>query len=256
MVQSVDRALTIISLVSQNKDGLGVTELASHLELNKSSIFRLLATLVSHGYIEQDSETKKYKLGYKPLELSSILLESIDLRSQAQPYLKELEMLTNEVIHLVVYDEGEVIYIEKLEGNETLRTHSKVGRRAPLHCTSVGKVILAHLPQSEVVSILDSKGMPKHTENTITDKESFMVELEKIRSQGYGIEFEENEPGITCIAAPIFDNRGGITAAVSISGPSMRMTDERLLQLRTYIMDIGEKISSRLGWRTVSRQHK
>lgn len=256
MVQSVDRALTIVSLVSQKKEGLGVTELASHLDLNKSSIFRLLATLVSHGYVEQDSETKKYKLGYKPLELSSILLESIDLRSQAEPFLKELESITNEVIHLVLYDEGEVIYIEKLEGNETLRTHSRVGRRAPLHCTSVGKVILAYLTEAEVRSVLDQKGMPKHTENTITDQESFMVELKQIRNQGYGIEFEENEPGITCIAAPIFDNRGEITAAVSISGPSIRMTEDRLEELKTYITRTGEKISSRLGYRKGVEQER
>ncbi|MDR7079752.1 DNA-binding IclR family transcriptional regulator [Neobacillus niacini] len=248
MVKSVDRALTIVSLVSQKKEGVRVTELASQLDLNKSSIFRLLATLVRHGYVEQDSETKKYKLGYKPLELSAILLESIDLRSQAKTFLKELETITNEVIHLVLFNDGEVIYIEKLEGNETLRTHSRVGRRAPLHCTSVGKVILANLTESEVNDLLERNGMPKHTENTITDKESFMVELKKIRNQGYGIESEENEPGITCLAAPIFNNEGDITAAVSISGPSIRMADDRLEELKSYIISTGEKISSRLGF--------
>ncbi|WP_019241905.1 MULTISPECIES: IclR family transcriptional regulator [Bacillus] len=254
MVKSVDRALTIITLVSQSKEGLGVTELASHLELNKSSIFRLLSTLVSHGFIEQDVETKKYKLGYKYLELSSMLLESIDLRSQAKPFLEELEALTNEVIHLVVFDQGEVVYIEKLEGNETLRTHSKVGRRAPVHCTSVGKVILAYLPTQEVISILEKTGLPKHTENTIVDKESFLIELRKIRNQGYGVEIEENEPGITCIAAPVFDNRGSITAAVSISGPSFRMTDKRLIELSPLIKEIGEKISNRMGYRDTKKE--
>lgn len=179
MVKSVDRALTIISLVSKRKEGIGVTELASNLDLNKSSIFRLLSTLVDHGFIEQNPETKKYRLGYKYLELSSMLLESIDLRTQAKPFLEELESHINEVIHLTVYDQGEVIYIEKLEGSETLRTHSQVGRRAPMHCTAVGKVILAHLPLNEIVDIIDKHGLPKHTEQTIIDKESFLKNWEK-----------------------------------------------------------------------------
>ncbi|MEK4068198.1 IclR family transcriptional regulator [Peribacillus sp. FSL R5-0717] len=248
MVKSVDRALTIISLVSKRKEGIGVTELASNLDLNKSSIFRLLSTLVDHGFIEQNPETKKYRLGYKYLELSSMLLESIDLRTQAKPFLEELESHINEVIHLTVYDQGEVVYIEKLEGSETLRTHSQVGRRAPMHCTAVGKVILAHLPLNEIVDIIDKHGLPKHTEQTITDKESFFKELGKIRNEGIGREIEENEQGITCIAAPIFDNRKKITAAISISGPSIRMTEERLTEIKPIIMDIGKKISKRLGY--------
>ncbi|MED4403533.1 IclR family transcriptional regulator [Metabacillus fastidiosus] len=248
MVKSVDRALRIITMVSTRKEGMGVTELAAFLDLNKSTIFRLLATLAEHGFIEQDQETKKYRLGYKYLELSSMLLESIDLRTQAKPFLKELESHTNEVIHLVVYDQGEVVYIEKLEGNETLRTHSQVGRRAPIHCTSVGKVILAYLPDEEILNIIEKHGLPKHTEQTISDKEAFLEELNRIKEQGYGTEFEENEPGITCIAAPIFDNSKKITAAISISGPSIRMTDERLAELKTVLIDIGNKISKRLGY--------
>ncbi|WP_453993619.1 IclR family transcriptional regulator [Bacillus nitroreducens] len=248
MVKSVDRALKIISLVSQRKDGLGVTELASYLDINKSSAFRLLSTLVEHGYIEQNPETKKYRLGYIYLELSSMLLESIDLRTQAKPYLEELKLLTNEVIHLVVYDQGNVIYIEKLEGNETLRTHSQVGRRAPVHCSSVGKVILAYLPETETLNIIEKFGLPKHTENTITDKESLLKELKNIRDRGYGTENEENEPGITCIAAPIFDHTNKIAAAISISGPSIRMTEERLTEIKPYLIEVGKKISRRLGW--------
>jgi DNA-binding IclR family transcriptional regulator len=248
MVKSVDRALKIITLVSKRKEGVGVTELASNLDLNKSSIFRLLSTLVDHGFIEQNPETKKYRLGYKYLELSSMLLESIDLRTQAKSFLEELESYTNEVIHLVVYDQGEAIYIEKLEGSETLRTHSQVGRRAPMHCSSVGKVILAHLPLNEIVDFIDKNGLPKHTENTITDKEAFFKELGKIRNLGFATEIEENETGITCIAAPIFDHRKKITAAVSISGPSIRMTEERLAEIKPIIVDAGKKISMRLGY--------
>ncbi|MBT2689757.1 IclR family transcriptional regulator [Bacillus sp. ISL-47] len=247
MVKSVSRALDIITLVSMKKGGLGVTEIAKQIDINKSSVYRILSTLVQYGYIEQDGETGKYKLGYKFLEISSKLLESIDLRAEARPFLQELENETNEVIHLVVYDQGEVVYIEKLEGNETLRMHSKVGKRAPMHCTSVGKAILAHLPSSVVVDILERKGMPVHTDKTITDKEEFLKELSQVRQKGYALDLEENEYGITCVAVPIFDHLGKVIAAVSISGPTMRMTDDRMKTLKSIMVKTGKDISARLG---------
>jgi IclR family transcriptional regulator, KDG regulon repressor len=248
MVKSVSRALDIIQLVSLKKEGLGVTEIANQIDINKSSVYRILSTLARYGYIEQDSETGRYKLGYKFLEISSKLLESIDLRKEAKPFLQKLENETNEVIHLVVYDQGEVVYIEKLEGNETLRMHSKVGKRAPMHCTSVGKAILANLPSSVVLDILDRKGLPMHTKNTITNKDAFLKELIRVKQQGYALDLEENEYGIRCIAAPIFDHLGKVIAAVSVSGPTIRMTDERLKQLQPRMIEIGKQISARLGF--------
>lgn len=247
VVKSVDRALKIVQLISDRKQ-MGVTEIANHIDINKSAVFRILATLVKHGYVEKDPQTHQYKLGYQFLEISSNLLESIDLRTEAMPYLRELEVVTNEVIHLVVYDQGEVVYIEKLEGNETLRMHSKVGRRAPMHCTGVGKMILAHLPQPMVASIIEQKGLPAHTERTITDKDAFFRELAHIQAQGYALDNEENEEGITCIAAPIFNHLKEITAAISISGPTMRMTEERLEALKEKITDASRNISRRLGY--------
>lgn len=248
IVKSVSRALHIIDIVSSKKDGLGVTEIAKQMDINKSSVYRILSTLARYGYIEQDEETERYKLGYKFLEMSSKLLESIDLRAEAKPYLRELEKATNEVVHLVVYDQGEVIYIEKLEGTETLRMHSKVGKRAPMHCTAVGKAILAHLPLSVVLDILERKGMPQHTDHTITDKEMFLHELAVVRQKGYALDLEENEYGIRCIAVPIFDHSGNVIAAVSVSGPTIRMTDERIEQLQAHMRHIGKQISARLGY--------
>lgn len=248
VVKSVSRALDIIQLVGMKKGGLGVTEIAKQIDINKSSVYRILSTLAQYGYIEQDETTGRYKLGYKFLEVSSRLLDSIDLRTEAKPFLQELENETNEVIHLVVYDQGEVVYIEKLEGTETLRMHSKVGKRAPMHCTSVGKAILAHQPSGIVQDILDRKGLPMHTDHTITDKETLFQELIQVKQKGYALDLEENENGITCIAVPIFDHLGTVIAAVSISGPTMRMTEERIEQLKEKMMDIGRKISARLGY--------
>lgn len=248
MVKSVSRALDIIHLVSMKKGGLGVTEIANQMDINKSSVYRILSTLVQYGYVEQDEDTGRYKLGYKFLEVSSKLLESIDLRTEASPYLHELEKETNEVIHLVVYDQGEVVYIEKLEGTETLRTHSRVGKRAPMHCTSVGKAILANLPSSVVLDIIDRKGLPMHTSQTITDKDLFLNELKNVKKMGYALDLEENEPGISCIAVPIFDHLERVIAAVSVSGPTIRMTDERMKQLQGKMKEIGYKLSLRLGY--------
>lgn len=248
MVKSVSRALDIISIVSMKKGGLGVTEIANQMDINKSSVHRILSTLTEYGYIEQDIETGRYKLGYKFLEISSKLLDSIDLRTEARPFLQVLETVTNEVIHLVVYDQGEVVYIEKLEGNETLRMHSRVGKRAPMHCTSVGKAILAHLPTNVVLEIINRKGLPAHTNHTFTDKEEFFQELAKIKENGYALDLEENEYGIICIAVPIYDHLGRVAAAVSISGPSIRMIPNRLDELKDRLIEIGRKISARLGY--------
>ncbi len=248
MVKSVSRALDIFTILSLKKTGLGVTEIANQIDINKSSVYRILSTLVQYKYVEQDQDTGRYKLGYKFLEISSKLLESIDLRTEAQPYLKELENETNEVVHLVVYDQGEVVYIEKLEGNELLRTHFKVGKRALMHCTSVGKAILAHLPMQVVLKILEQKGMPAYTEKTITNQLDLLEELVKVRECGYAYDLEENEYGITCIAAPIFDHIGSVVAAVSVSGSTFRMTHQRLKQLQKRMIDISRKISERLGY--------
>lgn len=248
MVKSVGRALDIINLISKNRNGLGVTDISKQIDINKSSVYRILSTLVQYGYVDQDKETSCYKIGYKFLEISSKLLDSIDLRSEAQPFLKILENETNEVIHLVVYDQGEVVYIEKLEGTETLRMHSKVGKRAPMHCTSVGKAILAYLPTNVVVDILKTKGMPRHTDKTITDIDEFLRELTKVKQKGYAYDLEENEYGIRCMAVPIFNHLGHVVAAVSISGPTIRMTDERLEKLQQKMLEMSASISARLGF--------
>ncbi|MBO8170451.1 MAG: IclR family transcriptional regulator [Bacillaceae bacterium] len=249
LVKSVDRALTIIELLGQKKEGYGVTELAQKIGLHKSSVFRILSTMMHHQVVEQDPGTGKYKLGYRVLDLAFTLLDSMDLRKEALPYLTELEQETNEVVHLVVIDQGQVVYIEKLEGTQTLRMHSRVGHRAPVHCTAVGKAIMAHLPVREINRIIDEQGLPRHTESTITDREQLMAELDQVKQQGFALDLEENEPGITCIGAPIFDHQGRVVAAVSVSGASMRMTEDNMDKIREKLLDIAGKISSRLGYK-------
>jgi IclR family transcriptional regulator, KDG regulon repressor len=249
MVKSVSRALDIITLVSMKKEGLGVTEIANQMDINKSSVYRILTTMSHYGYIEQDAESGRYRLGYTFLDIGSKLLDSLDIRTEAKPYLLELGKFTDEVIHLVVYDQGEVVYIEKFEGTETLRMHSKVGKRAPMHCTGVGKAILAYLPSAITEDILNRKGLPVHTQYTITDREKFLSELEAVKQRGYALDLQENEVGITCIAVPIFDHAGNAVAALSVSAPTIRMTDERIEELKQHVLKTGSNISYRLGYR-------
>jgi IclR family KDG regulon transcriptional repressor len=248
-VKSVERAFAILERVSLAKRGAGITELASGLDMYKSTVHRVLSTLVRLGYVEQEESTGRYRLGYKLLELSSRLLDSLDVRREALPFLQEMADATNEVVHLVVLDQGQAVYIEKVEGSETIRMHSRVGHRAPVHCTGVGKAILAYLPEEKVRDIVRQYGLKPHTPNTITSEETLMNELEQIRQRGYALDLEENERGIHCIAAPIWDHRGDVVAAVSISGPAMRMQPERLEKLSSYVRDIGLRISARLGYR-------
>lgn len=248
-LKSVERAFQILERVSLAKHGIGVTELATELKMYKSTIHRVLSTLVNLGYIEQDPTTERYKLGYKLLEVSSRLLGNLDLRREAMPFLQELADLTNEVVHLVVLNKGQVVYIEKVEGTETIRMHSRVGNLAPVHCTGVGKAILAFLPEAQVREIIRQYGLKPHTPHTLSTLEDLLADLNLIRERGYALDLEENEPGITCVAAPIFDHSGAVVAAISASAPTIRMQSDRLNQLAKEIRNVGCKISARLGYR-------
>jgi IclR family KDG regulon transcriptional repressor len=254
-IKSVERAFLILEEVGQYKDGIGITELATKLNMYKSTIHRVLTTLVSIGYVEQDAVSGRYRLGYRLLVVSSRLLNNLDIRRESLPFLQKLADSTNEVVHLVVLDGGEVVYIEKVEGTETMRMHSNIGKRVPVHCTGVGKSILAHLPPNKVSQIIREYGLEPHTVHTITSEEALLADFQLIRERGYALDMEENELGITCVAAPIWDYTDSVVASVSVSGPTMRIQNERLQQLAERVRDTGKEISSRLGYQQ-QQQHK
>ncbi len=247
-VQSLDRALKILEVLGNNQKGLGVTELAHEVDLHKSTVHRLLNTLAQRGYVEKDQETEKYKLGLKIVELSNKILTNMELREEARSYLEELMKYANEVVHLCVLREGEVVYIDKVECPNTIRMYSQIGRRAPVHCTGVGKAILAFLPEDEIISILKTKGMPQKTPNTITDLQEMLKHLKEIRHLGYAVDEIEHEPGIRCVAAPVWDHTGQVVASISVSGPAYRLTRERVPELAVKVKETGLKISRRLGY--------
>lgn len=248
-VKSVDKACQLIEMVSDHPDGIGITELASQAGMYKSTVHRLLTTLLKRGYIEQEETSGKYKLGYTLLDMGMKLLASIDLRREALIYLQQLAVESNEVVHLAILDQGEIVYVEKVESQNTIRMHSRVGKRVPVHATGLGKAILAFLSVSEAVAIIDRYGLPALTDHTITDRGTFLKSLERTRANGYAIDVEENQLGISCVAAPIWDNNRRVIAACSVSGPSVRITPERMRELVPIVTRTGFQISERLGYR-------
>lgn len=246
-IQSVDRSLQILEVFSSKNRELGVTEIANILGIHKSTVFGLLATLENRGYVEQNLENGKYKLGLKLFELGNLVQEGMDLRSIAVPFIEELVEKFGETVHLVVHDRGEVVYIDKRESQSAIRILSQVGRRLPMYCTGVGKCLLAYIREEDLQTII-KKGFQPFTPNTIVDEQQLKKELEKIRENGYAFDMEEIEMGLRCVAAPVKDARAEVIAAISLSGPSMRMDEKRMYELIEPVKFAALKISHNLGY--------
>lgn len=227
---------------------MNMTELSEKLGFYPSTIHRILDTLKHWGYIEQDPHTHKYQLGLKTLELGMAKLHQMDLVREATPYLKELVNQCNETVHLGVIEEGEVLYLAKEESSQTIRMISYVGKRAPLHCTALGKVLLAYLSAEERIKILGEKVLPRLTENTITDKRELEKELVKVKKQGFALDREENEKDVRCVAAPIRNYQGEVIAALSISSPIFRIDENAQNNLKEALIKTSREISMRLGY--------
>lgn len=247
-IQSVKRALSILGILSRHPDGLGVTEIANKLDVAKSTAFRLLFTLLEEGYVQKDPQTEQYRLGLKLLHLGNEVAKSLDLRRVAHPHLKKLVELTGETTHLAIYDKGEIVYIDKIESNATIRMYSQIGLRAPAHCTGLGKAILSCLPEEEIDRLIATKGLNKFTENTLVTKESLMKALREAREAGYTFDDEEHELGVRCAAAPIFNHEGKVVAGVSIAGPTTRLSRETVRRFAPLVKAVALDISGELGF--------
>jgi IclR family KDG regulon transcriptional repressor len=246
---TVKKAMDILNCLGEAGSALSASEIGRRLGMSRSTVYRLLATLATGGYVVQDAgNPEKVRLGFKILELASRLLDSVELRQQARPFLRELRDLANETVHLAVMDRGQISYIEKVECSQAVRMHSTIGRRGFAHCTALGKAMLAYMSADEVERIVEEHGLPACTPNTITDKEMLVRELECVRGRGYAIDDIENEEGIRCVGASILDHRGQPVAAFSVSGPAFRMTLERIQELSAPVKATARKISRQLGY--------
>jgi len=247
-IKVLNKTFSILEILLQHGSAMNMTEISEKLGFYPSTIHRILDTLKHWGYVEQDPYTQKYQLGLKLLELGMAKLHKMDLVREATPYLKELVNQCNETVHLGVLEEGEVLYLAKEESSQTIRMISYVGKRAPLHCTALGKVLLAYLSAEERKKILGEKMLPRLTENTIIDKRELEKELNKIREQGFALDREENEKDVRCIAAPIRNYQGEVIAAISISSPIFRIDKNAQNNLKEALIEVSEKISKRLGY--------
>lgn len=227
-VQSLERALTILNKLSDYPDGIQIARLSEQVGLSKSTVHRLLATLSNMNYVVKDTETDKYKLGLQVLFLSRNILNNNDIVSTSKPYLEKLSREINETIHLCIEDRGEIVYIDKIESNQTIRMFSRVGNRAPMYCTAVGKILYSGMESGHFEELISKVNFIPKTEATITSPQALREEINKIKKQKYALDNIENEEGIRCIAAPIYNHTGKIIASFSVSGPSNRVTMDRI----------------------------
>jgi len=253
LVQTIERVSTIFDVMAKSAQGISLKELSAKVGLPKGTTHRLLTSLAYFGYVRQASESKNYRLGFKLVELGNRLLDHLDLRAQARPFLINLCKKTKETVHLVILDKNEALYVDKVVSDEKpggLQMVSRVGLRVPVHCSSVGKVFLAQYSDQEFERFVQEKGLEKRTENTITNTEKLKHHLKEIYRQGYAVDDEENEKGIRCVGAPIFNQQGQVIAAVSISGPTVRISKKIIQEtMKNEVMKTASDISREIGYR-------
>ena len=251
LVQTIERAAFIFDILSQYPTGLSLGDLASKANLPKGTAHRLLSSMAYFDFIRQDPTTKNYHLGFRLVDLGNLLLNQIDLRSQAHPFLLNLSETVKETVHLVALDQDKALYIDKVDLHSKasgLQMVSRLGTRIPLHCSSVGKVLLAFMHTPDAEALIADAGLTKRTANTITNPHELMSHLSLVRENGYAIDDEENEKGIRCVAAPIRTGGGKVEAAMSISGPITRITMERIeKELKPLVCETANNISAQLG---------
>ena len=244
-VQSVDRALSILESLARTGE-LGVTELAQGLDVHKSTAFRLVATLESHGLVEQTEDRGKYRLGVGLLRLAGATTARLDVVQEARSICRKLAADTNETVNVAVLADQSALYLDQVAGSSALQSHNWVGQHIPLHATSNGKVLISWLEPEELTRVLGA--LPAYTALTITRKGELRKELEKVRAQGYAVAVDELEIGLTAVAAPIRNAHGDVIASMSVSGPTFRLTEEKLPAVIELLVGSADEVSHRLGW--------
>lgn len=247
-VKSVEKSIIILNALSNQE--LGISELSKLLGMSKSSVYNTLYTLKNWNLVEKNAVTDKYTLGLRLLELGFAVKSGLRLREIAIPYMQKLIDQTKETANLTIYDSGQIVYIEAAYPEKIVVVSSVIGKRAYMHCTGVGKAIMAYLDEKEIESIIKNHGMPQFTPNTITDIDQLNEELARIRQNGYALDNMEHEYGVKCVAAPIFNDLGKAFASMSLSGPSLRFGRDKIRVYAKMIKDMTKAISCKLGCTT------
>ncbi len=245
LVQSVDRALTVLALLARHGE-LGVTEIAADLGVHKSTAFRLVSTLEAHDLVEQVTERGKFRLGVGVLRLAGSTTVRLDLVQESRPVAVRLAKQVGETVNITVLSGHEALYLDQVSGPSALALHNWVGQRIPLHATSNGKVLLAYAGAALFADL--DRPLRRYTAHTVIDEALLDRELDEVRRQGWALAADELEEGLTAIAAPIHGADGSVLASVSASGPTFRLTAERTPEVAAQVVAAGREISTRLGW--------
>lgn len=245
-LQSVNNALHILESFSEDGPELGVSEISKRLGLGKSTVYRLLMTLERRGFVEQNPANSKYRLGIKIVHLGAGVVRQMNIIKECRPYIEELSRITGESSHLALYSGGEITFVDKVTGDNPAKMGSYIGLKKPAYCTATGKVLLAHLPETEQLEFLEKGNLQRLTPNTIVETEQLRRQLDQIRADGYAEDQQESEEGLVCFAAPVRNITGEVVAAISVSGAASRMNDgkEKFIAL---VKDTADRISKACG---------
>jgi IclR family acetate operon transcriptional repressor len=247
-ITSLQRGLNLLKLFAGAEQGLTAKKVGLLSGLPVSTVHRFLANLEASQFLTCDT-AGIFHLGLSCVTLGQAAHGQMDLRRISLPFLQELNMRTRETVHLTVRQGLSAVYVEKLDSPEPLRIHSRIGASVPLHCTAVGKVLLAHLPATELEKIAGQMDLRRFTDNTIGSLQELQTELNRVRRDGFACDLEEHELHIRCIAAPIWDHAGAVNASLSVTGPLVRMATARIRQIAPLIREVGVRISHELGHR-------
>ncbi len=245
IIQSLQRGLEIMEAVAVRGTGATLVEVSRELRLHPSTAFHLLRTLVALGYLSQDGATRTYRLGLKIFQLAVSGEER--LADVAEPIVAELARASRETSHLAVHERSRAVVVSKVDGSGPLMVSERVGTRRPLHCTAIGKAMLAYLPESEVLAFFAKARLARYTAKTLTERGALDKELVRVRERGYAVDDEEFSEGVRCLAAPVFNAGGQLVAALGVSGPTIRVTRHRLAELAALVTSSARRLSQHLG---------
>jgi DNA-binding IclR family transcriptional regulator len=248
-VKSLVKALNILEVLAEEEPPYTLTQLSRRLHLHVSTVHRLLVNLVRHGFVEEDPVLGGYQLGFRVLRMGLRVLDRLDFRRVAQPLLRDLNLRTQETVHLAILQEGRAISIEKFGSPQPVGLDARLGSVMPLHATGVGKTLLAYQSDEVLNQVAQEPGLPRLTAHTLTTLPQLRRELERIREQGYAFDQEEAVEGLRCVAGPVFNHAGQIVAAFSVAGPATRLTPARLPEIAQMVRETSQEISRRLGYR-------
>jgi len=244
---SVDRAIQIFELLARSQRGLSLSEISRTLALPKSSVYLLVTTLVRNAYLQKNIKTGRYCFGLKLVSLSRSALENLDLRQVARPFLQKVAQETRLTVHLAVLERGEAVIIDKIETPGMVKLATWIGRRLDVNCTGVGKALIAFIPEESFDRQITAKTLTKHNDRSIASIGALKKELVLVRKSGYAFDDEEDEIGLRCLGAPIFDNGREVVAALSVAGTVTQIPMERVSELGKKVKQAADAISASLG---------